>query len=79
MNEATRAKEPCFLAGCFINQLASGLLLPTMLVWAMSLLNFDMRGRGTGLWTGAFSIGQFLNPIFVTVVANLQSSPKGNV
>lgn len=57
-----------FLVGCFISQLASGLLLPTLLVWAMSLLDFDMRGRGTGLWTGAFTIGQFLSPIFVTVV-----------
>jgi MFS family permease len=57
-----------FLIGCFINQLGAGLLLPTLLVWAMSLMDYDMRGRGTGLWTGAFSIGQFLSPIIVTVL-----------
>ena len=25
-----------------------------------------MRGRGAGIWTGAFSVGQFLSPIAVT-------------
>ncbi len=56
-----------FLVGCFINQLGAGMLLPTLLVWAMSLLSFDMRSRGAGMWTGAFSVGQWLSPIAVTV------------
>lgn len=56
-----------FLIGCFINQLGAGMLLPTLLVWAMSLLTFEMRGRGSGIWTGAFSVGQFLSPIAVTL------------
>lgn len=58
-----------FLIGCFINQLGAGMLLPTLLVWAMSLLPFEIRGRGAGLWTGAFSIGQFLSPLVVTVAS----------
>jgi len=58
-----------FLLGCFINQLGAGMLLPTLLVWAMSLLSFEMRGRGAGIWTGAFSIGQFISPIAVTLSA----------
>jgi MFS family permease len=56
-----------FLLGCFINQLGAGLLLPTLLVWAMSLLPFEIRSRGAGMWTGAFSVGQFLSPLAVTV------------
>jgi MFS family permease len=60
-----------FLIGCFINQLGAGMLLPTLLVWAMSLLTFEMRGRGAGIWTGAFSIGQFISPIAVTLSATL--------
>jgi uncharacterized membrane protein len=32
----------------------------------MSLLRFEVRGRGAGLWTGAFSLGQWLSPIIVT-------------
>jgi MFS family permease len=51
-----------FLAGCFVNQLGAGMLLPTLLVWAMDGLPFDIRARVAGLWTGAFSIGQFLCP-----------------
>jgi MFS family permease len=66
----SRAAAPSgFLIGCFINQLGAGLLLPTLLVWAMSLLSFDNRSRGAGLWTGAFSVGQFLSPLAVTVAS----------
>ncbi len=57
---------PAFLIGCGINQVGAGLLLPTLLVWAMSQLDFEIRGRGAGLWTGAFSLGQWLSPIFIT-------------
>lgn len=56
-----------FLIGCAINQLGAGMLLPTLLVWAMEGLPFAIRGRGAGLWTGAFSVGQFLSPIIVTL------------
>ncbi|HWU03087.1 MAG TPA: MFS transporter [Novosphingobium sp.] len=58
-----------FLLGCFINQLGAGLLLPTLLVWAMSLLAFEIRGRGAGLWQGSFALGQFLSPVIVTFAA----------
>jgi len=63
----SRAGGPApFLTGCFINQLGAGMLLPSLLVWAMSGLPFEIRGRGAGLWTGAFSVGQFLCPLVVT-------------
>lgn len=63
----SRAGTPLpFLLGCFVNQLGAGMLLPTLLVWAMSGLPFEIRSRGAGLWTGAFSIGQFLCPVVVT-------------
>ncbi|OYW87138.1 MAG: hypothetical protein B7Z20_05800, partial [Sphingobium sp. 32-64-5] len=55
--------------GCFINQIGAGMLLPTLLVWAMSLLSFEIRGRGAGIWQGAFSFGQFLSPVVVTLLA----------
>ena len=63
----SRASDPTtFLLGCFINQLGAGMLLPTLLVWAMNGLPFEIRGRGAGMWTGAFSVGQFLSPLAVT-------------
>lgn len=56
-----------FLSGCFINQVGAGLLLPTLLVWSMSILSFEVRGRGTGFWQSAFALGQFLSPVVVTL------------
>jgi MFS family permease len=47
-----------------------GMLLPTMLTWVMSVLPDNVRGRGTGFWTGVFFFGQFAAPI---AVAALQS------
>lgn len=58
-----------FLFGCFINQLGAGLMLPTLLVWSMSILDFNVRARGTGMWQAAFSLGQWLSPIIVTMIA----------
>jgi MFS family permease len=58
-----------FLTGCFINQLGAGMLLPTLLVWAMSFLDFEVRGRGTGMWQAAFALGQFLSAIIVTYIS----------
>lgn len=60
---------PAFLAGCFINQLGAGMLLPTLLVWSMSILPFEVRARGTGFWQSAFALGQWLSPLAVTVLS----------
>jgi MFS family permease len=43
--------------------IASGLLLPNMLTWTMNSLPPQMRGRGMGMWTGAFFLGQFVAPL----------------
>jgi MFS family permease len=65
-----RANAPAaFLVGCFFNQVGGGMLLPTLLVWAMSMLPFGIRGRGAGLWQSAFALGQFLSPVIVTFAA----------
>jgi sugar phosphate permease len=44
---------------------ALGLLLPTLLTWAINRLSFEQRGRGTGLWTGARFIGEFFCPLLI--------------
>jgi MFS family permease len=46
-----------FAAG--FDQIGAGMLLPTLLTWAVASLPFAVRGRGTGLWTATFSLGQF--------------------
>jgi sugar phosphate permease len=60
---------PGFLTGCFINQLGAGMLLPTLLIWSLSTLSFEHRGRGTGFWQSSFALGQFLSPLVVTFAA----------
>ncbi len=66
-----------FLVGCFINQLGAGMLLPTLLVWSMSVLSFEFRGRGTGFWQSAFAFGQFLSPIVVTTAGKVMGGIMG--
>ena len=46
-----------FAAG--LDQIGAGMLLPTLLTWAVGQLPFAVRGRGTGIWTATFSLGQF--------------------
>ena len=55
----------------FVNQLGAGMLLPTMLTWAMRGLPFEHRGRGTGVWTGTFAVGQFLLAVSFPLVSGL--------
>lgn len=58
-----------FIAAAFVGQVAAGLLLPTLLTWAMSALAFEVRGRGMGLWQSSFAIGQFLSALVVPALA----------
>ncbi|HIM39948.1 MAG TPA: hypothetical protein EYM37_08400 [Methylophaga aminisulfidivorans] len=46
-----------------INQFGAGLLLSTMLTWAVSKLEFTVRGRGKGMWQSTFAVGQFASTI----------------
>jgi len=65
-----RATDPTdFVWGSFINQVGCGLVLPTLLVWATRGLAFNIRGRGTGMWTAAFAIGQFLSGMIITALS----------
>ena len=48
--------------------LGVGLMLPTLLTWVMRMLPPPVRGRGTGVWTGTFFLGQFVAPIIATAL-----------
>lgn len=43
--------------------IGNGIMLPTMLAWVLRRLPPETRGRGTGVWTGAFFLAQFVAPI----------------
>ena len=55
--------------GAVITGFATGMLLPTMLTWAVNRLNFEQRGRGTGLFVSAVYLGQFAAPLVVAAIA----------
>jgi MFS family permease len=48
-----------FALAAGLNQVGAGMVLPTLLTWAVSRLPFEVRGRGTGVWTSTFAFGQF--------------------
>ncbi|WP_422344926.1 MFS transporter [Parasphingorhabdus sp.] len=48
--------------------IASGMMLPNMLTWTMNSLPPEMRGRGMGMWTGAFFLGQFVAPLITASI-----------
>ncbi|MFH9736519.1 MFS transporter [Streptomyces roseolus] len=56
---------PLLIAGAVVNCVGTGLLLPSLVTKAMSLLEFADRGRGMGLWTTAFFLGEFLCPLIL--------------
>lgn len=59
---------PLIIAGAVLTGFATGVLLPTLLTWAVNKLPFAQRGRGTGLWTGALFLGEFLSPLLVSAL-----------
>ena len=59
---------PVIVVGAVIASSGTGLLLPTLLVWAVSGLAFEQRGRGTGLWTAALFLGEFVCPLLFLAV-----------
>ncbi|WGW11888.1 MFS transporter [Saxibacter everestensis] len=60
---------PVVLVGAVITSGGTGILLPTLLTWAVSGLAIEERGRGTGVWTGALYIGQFASPLILAGAA----------
>jgi MFS family permease len=60
---------PQVAVGAILAGFGTGMLLPTLLTWAMNRLTFAQRGRGTGIWTGSLFVGQFLCPLIVAGVA----------
>ncbi|MDL5156351.1 MFS transporter [Actinomycetospora termitidis] len=66
---------PVIAVGAVIASAGTGLLLPTLLTWALSGLGFAERGRGTGMWTAAMFIGQFFCPLVILAA----SAPLGTL
>jgi MFS family permease len=60
---------PVVVVAAVVTGFGNGLLLPSLLTWALGSLTFEQRGRGTGIWTSALFIGQFVAPLVVLALA----------
>ena len=63
------ATVPLVSAFAVVTGFGNWLLLPSLLTWALAPLNFEQRGRGTGVWTSALFIGQFVCPLVVLALS----------
>lgn len=68
---------PVIVLGAMIASAGTGLMLPTLLTWALSGLSYDERGRGTGLWTAALFFGEFVCPLLVLAITGVLGSLAG--
>ncbi|MCU7549748.1 MFS transporter [Chitinophagaceae bacterium LB-8] len=57
--------EKWIVATAWIQQVAVGLTVPTLVAWALKSLPSEHRGLGMGFWAASFFIGQFVNPLVV--------------
>jgi len=62
------------VAGAVITNLGAGMILPTLITWALALLPAKQRGTGTGLWMAASFLGQFLSPLAVLALRHVTGS-----
>jgi MFS family permease len=62
------------IAGGFIANLGAGFYLPTAITWLLSTLPAALVGRGSGLFTSAIFLGQFLGPLAILALSGLTGS-----
>ena len=63
-----------YTAYAAINQFGCGMVLPTMLVWTTRGLAYSIRGLGTGLWQGSFTVGQFATALVIPFLCEWRGS-----
>ncbi|MGY4533214.1 MFS family permease [Pseudomonas sp. TE3786] len=51
-----------------VNGLGIGLMLPTLITWIMSQVDFHQRGRAAGGFTAAIFAGEFVSPLVVLAI-----------
>lgn len=56
---------PQVIVALCIQQTGAGMTVPTLIAWAQTKFPFEHRGRGMGLWSGSFFLGQFVSPWLV--------------
>lgn len=65
------------VAALALQQTAAGMAVPTLIAWSQTKFDFQHRGRGMGIWTGAFFLGQSQSPRLVHVIDISSGSMQG--
>jgi MFS family permease len=65
---------PAVIAFAVVTGFGNGLILPSLLTWALGALGFEQRGRATGAWTSVFFVGQFVCPLVVLALTGALGS-----
>src|SRR3954471_22718352 len=60
---------PLVIVFAVVTGFGNGLILPSLLTWALGSLTFEQRGRGTGVWAAAFFLGPVLSPLVVLALS----------
>jgi MFS family permease len=64
---------PLVVLFAVVTGFGNGLLLPSLLTWTLGSLTFEQRGRGTGWWTAAVFLGEFVCPLVVLALGDALS------
>lgn len=71
------ASAPVMTGFSFVQQLGAGILIPALVLWTVSHLPPEHRGRGMGIWSACFFLGQFVSPLLFTLANDLSGSVRG--
>jgi len=63
--------------GMTLQQTGAGMAIPALIAWSQTKFGFAHRGRGMGVWTSAFFLGQAISPIIVGNIAGAAGSMQG--
>ena len=68
---------PAMQASLILQQTGAGMAVPALIAWAQSKFSFHHRGRGMGVWTSTFFLGQAISPIIVGSAAKSLGTMQG--
>jgi MFS family permease len=68
---ATAPTYQLFVIAGFLNQFGAGMMLPTLLTWAVAPLSFHVRAKGAGIWQSTFATGQFATTIVFAWIVSM--------
>ncbi|MFT3905373.1 MAG: MFS transporter [Steroidobacteraceae bacterium] len=62
------------IGGAALANLGAGMILPTLITWALADVPAVHQGRGSGIWMAASFLGQFISPFSIVKLKQLTGS-----